>query len=292
MALDFFPVRIRFSLPENNQPRRYLGSAWRGAFGHSLKKLVCIFKHGHCENCPLAATCAFTTVFESHLAFGSAQAARGVPSPYTLHPVIQGHELHLHITLIGERARSFFPFILHALRLAGEREVAHIPFAYEAVEFFNGGDWQPMDAQPLPLADIPGFHGRATRIRMLTPARFKYQGRLITPETISFSIWTTALRRRLISLAAFWGDEAAMRQLCEVEVAGEWQPSACRWQEMERYSGRQKTAMKMGGVVGAFDLSEQQAQTVWPILWLGQWTHIGKMTTMGLGRYALEGVEE
>jgi len=287
MAIKVFPLKVRFSCPEKSLNRRYSGSAWRGAFGHALKKLVCIFKHGHCENCPLAASCAYTLIFESHLAFDSGLAGRGVPAPYTLHPVIEGHGIHIHMTLIGERARSFFPFVLHALRLAGERGVAHIPFEYEAVECFNGAGWQALDTQLLPLAGIPDFRNQGIRIHMLTPARFKYQGHFATPETLSFDIWTTALRRRLISLAAFWGEESSMRRLCEIPVTGAWQSSDCRWQEMERYSSRQKTAMKMGGVMGDFDLAAEQAKDIWPLLWLGQWVHIGKLTTMGLGRYEI-----
>lgn len=78
-----------------------------------------------------------------------------------------------------------------------------------------------------------------------------------------------------------------MRRLCEIPVTGAWQSSDCRWQEMERYSSRQKTAMKMGGVMGDFDLAAEQAKDIWPLLWLGQWVHIGKLTTMGLGRYEI-----
>ena len=46
----------------------------------------------------------------------------------------------------------------------------------------------------------------------------------------------------------------------------------------------------MGGIVGSFVAEGPAIATLWPCLWLGQWTHLGKGCTMGLGRYALEPV--
>jgi len=284
MMLKLYPFRIRFTLPEAGVASRYSGSAWRGAFGHSLKKLVCIFKHGHCESCPLAASCAYTTVFESHL---TVENARGIPSPYTLYPVCKQGEMHLYMTIMGEAAISYFPFILHALRVAGEQGVGRRVFSFEAVEHLNDEAWKPLDSQPVALSAMPESPGHALTLRLITPARFKHQGHFVTPDTLTLTLWIRALRRRLISLAASWGDEASMRQLCGVDEDATWRSPSLRWQEMDRYSSRQKTAMKMGGVAGSFELTASQVQQRWPMLWLGQWTHIGKMTTMGLGRYEL-----
>jgi len=287
--LKLYPLRIRFSSAAGDAAPGYVGSAWRGAFGHALKKLVCIFKHGHCEHCPLAASCAYTTIFESHL---TAETARGIPSPYTLYPVYDRNEcnrseLHLYMTIMGEAAIGYFPFILHALRVAGEQGVGHKAFNFEAVEHFDNGAWKPLQSQPVALTAMPASSPQALSLRLITPARFKHQGHFATPDTLTLELWITALRRRLISLAACWGDEASMRQICSIDHVDEWQSSELRWQEMDRYSSRQKTAMKMGGVVGKFSISAHQAEQLWPMLWLGQWTHIGKMTTMGLGRYEM-----
>jgi len=292
--LKIYPLRIRFSSTTGNAAPGYAGSAWRGAFGHALKKLVCIFKHGHCEGCPLVASCAYTTVFESHL---TVKNARGIPSPYTLYPVwnrseCNRGEIHLYVTIIGEAAIRYFSFILHALRVAGEQGVGHKTFNFEAVENFDNGAWQPLQSQPVALTAMPESPSKALTLRLITPARFKHQGHFATPDTLTLELWLTALRRRLISLAAYWGDEASMRQLCTIDEVGEWQSSELRWQEMDRYSSRQKTAMKMGGVVGECSISAHQAEQLWPMLWLGQWTHIGKMATMGMGRYEVMALAE
>jgi len=294
-SLEIYPLRIRFSFDSNVKIPQHLGSAWRGAFGHHLKKIVCMFKHGSCAHCPLLTSCAYTMIFESEHCFDSNETHLGsVPSPYVLYPVIKNSEMHLYVTLIGKQAAGFFPFILHAFRLAGEGEVAHTTFDYEGVDFFDGDAWNMLQGSPLPLSNIPVPNIQGLSIRMHVPIRFKYQGHLVTPDSLNLILWLSALHRRLLSLATCWGDEQLMQKMCNISVDEQWQTSDIRWLDIQRYSSRQKTAMKMGGIVGTFTLSAKQVQTLWPLLYLGQWLHVGKLTTMGLGKYdmvALEGGE-
>jgi CRISPR/Cas system endoribonuclease Cas6 (RAMP superfamily) len=48
--------------------------------------------------------------------------------------------------------------------------------------------------------------------------------------------------------------------------------------------------MKMGGLVGELRLRGPGLATFWPALWHGQWVHLGKGTSFGLGAYRLEAV--
>jgi hypothetical protein len=41
----------------------YSGSVWRGAFGFTLKRLVCVMRMRPCTGCPLAAVCVFPRFF-------------------------------------------------------------------------------------------------------------------------------------------------------------------------------------------------------------------------------------
>lgn len=59
------------------------------------------------------------------------------------------------------------------------------------------------------------------------------------------------------------------------------------WQDWARYSSRQKTRMQVGGLMGSITLSGGDLASWWPLLWLCQWLHLGKFTSMGLGRYRL-----
>jgi CRISPR/Cas system endoribonuclease Cas6 (RAMP superfamily) len=44
----------------------------------------------------------------------------------------------------------------------------------------------------------------------------------------------------------------------------------------------------MGGVMRSIELAANDLQPFWKMLVIGQYTHIGKVTVMGLGRYYLE----
>ena len=58
------------------------------------------------------------------------------------------------------------------------------------------------------------------------------------------------------------------------------------WYDWERYSNRQRTRMNMGGIIGTFTYEGNVAPFL-PLILLGQFTHIGKNTTFGLGKYLL-----
>ena len=44
----------------------------------------------------------------------------------------------------------------------------------------------------------------------------------------------------------------------------------------------------MGGIIGVLELNMSGLENFWPYLWLGQWTHIGKGTSMGMGAYSIK----
>ncbi|RMH50960.1 MAG: hypothetical protein D6682_05755, partial [Zetaproteobacteria bacterium] len=87
MTLPIYPLRLRFSTPDGRLPRQLLGSAWRGALGHALKRTVCIFKHGACDGCPLLSSCTYPLFYETRLLAARAGAQRGMAVPYALAPL-------------------------------------------------------------------------------------------------------------------------------------------------------------------------------------------------------------
>ncbi len=62
------------------------------------------------------------------------------------------------------------------------------------------------------------------------------------------------------------------------------------WYDWERYSNKQKTAMKLGGFIGKIVFKgqiEHFKKYLYPLL-LGEEIHVGKGTTFGLGKYKIE----
>ena len=58
------------------------------------------------------------------------------------------------------------------------------------------------------------------------------------------------------------------------------------WFDWERYSNRQDTRMMMGGFVGSITF-EGDFEKFLPFLLLGEFIHVGKGTSFGLGKYEI-----
>ncbi|RKY57915.1 MAG: hypothetical protein DRP95_06470, partial [Candidatus Latescibacterota bacterium] len=116
-----------------------------------------------------------------------------------------------------------------------------------------------------------------------------YRERLVLE--LEFHILVRSLLRRISLLSYFHcGRELDLDFRGLIDRAGEVEvvDRGLRWHDWERYSGRQKVRMRLGGFVGSVcfrgDLGE-----FWPLLVLGQEVHVGKGTSFGLGWYRIEG---
>lgn len=290
----------------------YAGSAWRGVFGHGLKKSLCVTGLPQCDGCQLARGCAYVYLFETPPPPDTAKLRRytSAPHPFVIETSIdaprvieRGAVFDLGWALVG-RANARLAYIIQGLRAAGQRGIGRGRgrFAVEAVEQEStpgAGDWRTVyeaasgvlrlfePALLSPPEEVPD----AIRLAFRTPLRLKREGRLVGPEDFEFHDLFRNLLRRLSLLSYFHSDDP-----WELDFAGLSRGSRgvvlagrrLEWYEWARYSGRQGTPMKMGGLVGEVWLEGEAAAAYWPFLWLGQWVHAGKGTSMGLGRFRVE----
>ena len=63
-----------------------------------------------------------------------------------------------------------------------------------------------------------------------------------------------------------------------------WDGCGLQWHDQRRYSARQEQELPQGGVLGRWVWTGAVAPLL-PWLLLGQWLHVGKGATAGLGRY-------
>jgi len=127
-------------------------------------------------------------------------------------------------------------------------------------------------------------------LQFLTPVRFRKDEtrdkKLLT--SLTFVSFMRELLRRLGDLSeAYCGGARIDFNLFSQQAATvKTDDSGLYWLDWERYSNHQKFRMKLGGLVGALSLSSDVEPFI-PYLRLGQWLHVGKNTTFGLGQYQL-----
>ncbi len=289
----------------------YLGSTLRGAFGHVFRTLCCPSRPG--EPCPVPATCPYHLVFETAPP-PDATALRTheeIPRPFVIGPppaaareYPAGSEVVFDLTLVG-RARELFPHFVVTFR-----EVDRIGRGRRAVRLRRIDGVHPLRnvTEPAYRAEdnlVRAVAGELTlddcatvpcpaagvRVRFLTQTRLKHEDGLVRrPE---FHVLVRRLLGRLSSLARFHcGGPLDVDFLDLIERARSVPliRDETRWIAWTRYSARQERRMEWAGLVGTATYAGDLAP-FWPYLVFGQWVHVGKGATFGLGAYRLEAID-
>jgi len=131
-------------------------------------------------------------------------------------------------------------------------------------------------------------------LEFITPTRIKYKGKYT--DIIDFKIFITNLLRRLFLLNVLFcidrnknyqSDFKSFKCLIDEAKEISTQDSNLKWYDFERYSTRQNTKMKLGGIVGKINFTGYYETFLkfYPLILLGEHLHIGKGTSFGLGGY-------
>ncbi|WP_369613518.1 CRISPR system precrRNA processing endoribonuclease RAMP protein Cas6 [Marichromatium sp. PS1] len=301
-------MRLRFCLRalDTIQLPAYAGSTWRGLLGHGLRGSVCVTGAPSCDGCLLSGTCVYSTLFEI-----PAGAPANTPHPFLLEldpeapsRLVPGEEYALGITLVGS-AITQAPYLIHALTQAGEQGAGASRGRFSLVrveaEPRLGSDvWttlhvpgrMPYQAPSVGEPDPPPapLGTDVLRLHLLTPLRIKRAGRLVGAREFVVDDLLKALQRRLHALA-ITHDVDLGHHIAHYPQPGpatvRLSASRLRWFDWTRYSSRQHRQMQFGGLLGELELEGEGLETLWPSLWLGQWTHLGKASAFGLGAYGV-----
>ncbi len=292
-----FNLRFEKPIIFQNLPSFY----FRSVLGLQLKRLVCIFRNRPCDKCALRFSCAYSMIFETPLK----EDQKVLPSiNYGSHPFLiftdvkpgqVSQNLQLTLTLIGE-AHTYIPMIFMAIKNGGESGLFKSRIKYAIEQFFIDG-YIALNREKLIIpSEIPNweFDERDQRllpgklfIEFLSPFRFKKNGKYT--DKISLDDILLALNRRLRIIIGLY----AKQPLEDFEIfslphfkhtAIFEENNRLQWVDYSRYSARQKTSMKMGGVEGILSLQGKFDARVLKILEGGEIFHIGKNTSLGLGK--------
>ncbi len=285
---------------------RFVGTTIRGGLGYSFKKVVCIFKDKtKCSDCILSNECSYSILFESKLQNSTATLkTSNIPRPYII-DIANNHKktvynkneyLPLQLTLIGN-AIKYLPYFFLSLQTLGQTG-----FGYQRKNFTIESILQKYPEQKelykiednfLIRPDIGVFRehwdkpANEITIKFITPTRIKHNGKLIS--IIEFHHLIRSLVHRITFLAEHWCDtklEYDWNDLIEKSESITIEKCNTRWVELERYSTRQKTTMKLGGIVGEITY-KGNLENFYPLITLGSHLHTGKNTTFGLGKYEI-----
>jgi len=291
----------------------YAGSLLRGQWGAALRAMACMTHQRTCGGCPLQSTCHYSRIFEAPaLAVHSLQKFSHTPCPYVIEPPLMteptrrsaGDLLQFGMVLAGH-ALDRLPLILLAWQAALARGLTSVRSRSELcrVDWMDEqGTAHPVWQRDVPqLADHPAaltlpVHVpvglQSITLQIDTPLRLQHQGQPLLADQLSPRTLLAALARRIALVMELhagqphWGQSVPdVVRLAE----GLQDHRELHWHDWHRYSSRQQQAMTLGGVIGRWTLiaDTNVLATLWPWLWLGQWLHVGKNASMGMGAYTL-----
>lgn len=284
----------------------YAGSMLRGAFGHALLALSPL-PHEPGKPCALQEACAYCQVFAPPaLPAHSLQKFTQMPAAFVIEPpgtrerrLATGDTLEFSLILIG-RALQHLPVIRQAWERAlrtglGEQRtrctLLSVGDESSGLLLKPGDGPGALPAGTLTLPPPPRLDQQAT-LQLNTPLRLQQQGKPVRAgqQLDARTLLITLARRWQLLLDIHLGAQAPQQDFARLSTlaqAIELRSEGLRWFDWGRYSQRQQQEMKLGGLLGRIHLHGELAPFA-PLLHLGQWLHIGKNASFGLGGYRLQ----
>ena len=306
MTFSFYAYRFQFRAlePVNFSPGS-AANAFRGAFGHILRRIACQPECQGADTCTWREHCAYARLFEPEGIEGPSGFVN-LPRPFVIRAAaLDGRHfargevfsIDVHVFDLAEPVLEHL--VLVFLELASEGIGAgRGRVALDAVDTLTAarqpdlcvyrdghGPLAEMRAIDLPLlADDDAPTGGAI-LRFLTPTELKSGGEVL--KSAPFEAVFARARDRVATLAAMYTDfeveiDIDFRSMAQRAAAVEVVSSDLRWVEASRRSSRTGQVHPLGGFVGEVRYAGAMAEFL-PILRAAYWTGIGRQTVWGKG---------
>lgn len=303
----------------------YKGSTFRGGFGSVFRKICCSQRQlATCDGCLLATACPYWNIFEPGVVGDSEIYAKfsEIPRPFIIEPpettkqnFDPGDKLEFNLILVG-KALECLPYFILVYKELGAIGMGkdRARFRLDKVEsLYSTGEREPLliydgervysQIHRVENPDLINGRNPFTRnegkkrsanyseskltIEFLTMTRLKQAGEFV--ECPAFSVLIRALLRRLSALQYFYCDrkmEEDYQTLVSLAEEVKLIKDNTAWVDWERFSSRQHTRMKLGGLVGTAEY-EGCPEIFRDYLRWGELLHVGKGATFGLGKYKI-----
>lgn len=251
----------------------FIGSMLRGGFGVNLKRVVCINPNYECEGCFAKEECLYYKFYEERNRFHNFRF------DFPLYP----KKLDFSLYLFND-ATPKYPYVLSSLhRMITKEGLGRERKRYE-IELIKANDKVIYDDGKFKEIAIEPRHffceeySPVAKVKLLTPLRIKREGRYVKPENLEAKDLLVSIYKK----RRFFDGEIA-----EIASFPETVMKDLKFQDFTRYSNRQKTKMKVGGILGELLLKDLTPQT-YELLKFGEIVGVGKLGTFGLGKIEVE----
>jgi len=280
----------------------FKGSAFRGLFGHALKKTVCVVNAIECQNCLLHSKCAYPYIFETRN-----ERSESVAHPFVFEPPLTSRQIFpdgeiftVYLNLFGQ-AGEFIPYIIFAFREMGKRGLGarRSRFYLQSVFSETGtervavfdykADILNQEIPSVKFSDIKNDTGyNSLTFHFITPTAIKKNGEIdLNPD---FETIIKSLIRRYQALSYYHNGTEAVRDvgsLIKILKSVNLVQSDLTPTYWERYSSRQRQVIGFDGFVGKLTF-EGEITPFLELIGLGRYFHIGRGTVYGMGKYEVE----
>ena len=271
-------VKINVMIDSQDAPPFFMGSMLRGALGFALKRIVCINPSYKCEGCFSAKECVYYAFYEE----------KNVFHKFRLDIGIQQKNFDFSLYLF-EDAIDSLPYVLSAIKKAVEEEgfgkerktmkIRQMSVLNQIV--YDGNEFQPLD-NILPKSIQIDSYCPDVQLEFTMPLRIKENNKF-AKESVALHTLINNIHSRYRQLN---GDPPTR---LDYRVEGDIAASTLKFVEMQRYSGRQKKGMSMGGLKGTMTIKGLDPKS-YEYLKIGEIIGAGKQTVFGLGSYTIKEV--
>jgi hypothetical protein len=307
--LNFSLYAYRFEFQARETVRFAPGSAanaFRGAFGHLLRRIACRPECDGPKTCSWRQQCVYARLFEPSWQEGPSGFA-DAPRPFVIRAAAldgcrfqQGalFPIDVHVFDVAEPVLEYLVMVF--LRLATEgigagrgridlRRVHALgadgkPSAC-VYEEGRGTDSSRRDLIQLPLLSDDSAPVQTATIRFQTPTELKSRGEVLRSAPF-WAVFARA-RDRVATLASLYTDSLVeldidFHGMARRAAAVRTVRSGLRWLDASRRSSRTGQVHPLGGFVGDVEYEGELAEFL-PILRAAYWTGVGRQTVWGKG---------
>jgi hypothetical protein len=293
------------------------GAILRGAFGITLRGLVCHDVSLQCRHCPLLDDCPYPETFEPAPPAGGNRLSNfsDIPRPFVFDPPSDeraefraGEVVEFGLTVAGHASR-LTPYFISAFKQLGDKGLGPRRARFDLAEVLalehpyvqSGAAKQTVttvydNTQPVIHPAAPRLcpeqlvmpdDSTRTRLtlRFATPAEIRDDSRQVT--TPAFGAIVRRLRDRASSLASFFGDGPLDLDFKGISALADTVRTAenrSRVVTVNRRSSKTGQRHDIGGFVGEAVYEGEAIGRLMPLIRLGEVMHVGKHAAFGNGR--------